>query len=82
MPVEGSVLPRRLLASPGARLMSNAEAAQVAQRRASPALCENKTGKLLVRDNGNIGDIRGVNCGRLEEGKSLCFRVEVEQVEM
>ena len=47
---KGSVLPRRLLASPGARLMSIAGAAQIARRRASPALRDNATGELLVKE--------------------------------
>jgi hypothetical protein len=52
--------PWRLLASYEARLISNAGAAQVA-RRASPALCENATRKMLVGEtNGNIGDIQSV----------------------
>jgi hypothetical protein len=54
---------------PWARLMSNAGAAQVARRRAARVFV--KTDKVAAcrpvgQTSVNIGDLRGVNCGRLE----------------
>jgi hypothetical protein len=59
--------------------MSNAGAAQVARRRAFPALCENATRKLLVKETMAIL----VTCVAWtvvgwKKGKLLAFRVEVE----
>jgi hypothetical protein len=59
--------------------MSNAGAAQVA-RRVSPALCENAARDACMRDKWQYWRPSRRECGRLEEGKGLCFRAEVEKI--